>query len=128
MKPFAPKSTSHLKPCHFWSIPIDGNRFGCGVVLALHRNREGKRETRFFLAGLLDWTGDMPPQSAQIEGRRIIETRFAHVKTILISGGEIIGEVEPWWDWPAEVSGRDDIPTAGYNVITILATKHASLQ
>ena len=44
-----------------------------------------------------------------------------------MSGGEIIGEVEPWWEWPPEVSGRDDIPTAGYNVLNLLAKKYATL-
>jgi hypothetical protein len=126
MKTFAPKSTNHLKPGHFWSIPIDEGRFGCGVVLSLHLNREGKKQTRSFLAGLLDWTGDAPPSASQIEIREVIETRFAHIKTILMSGGEIIGEVDPWWDWPPEISGNDQIPTAGYNVFNILAKKHAT--
>lgn len=116
-----------MKPGHFWSIPIDDNRFGCGVVLALHLNREGKRETRSFLAGLLDWNGNAPPTASQIENRDVVVTRFAHIKTILMSGGEIIGEVAPWWDWPPEVSGNDDIPTAGYNVLNLLAKKHAML-
>ncbi|TLD70536.1 hypothetical protein FEM03_12485 [Phragmitibacter flavus] len=127
MKPFCPKSTSYLKPGHFWSIPIDDDRFGCGVVLALHLNREGKRETRSFLAGLLDWNGDAPPRASEIENREVIATRFAHIKAITMSGGEIIGEVVPWWEWPLEVSGRDDIPTAGYNVLNLLAKKHATL-
>ena len=127
MNPFAPKSTSYLKPGHFWSIPIGDNRFGCGVVLALHLNREGKRETRSFLAGLLDWNGDAPPTASHITNREVIATRFAHIKTILMSGREIIGEVTPWWDCAAEVAGNDDIPTAGYNVLNILAKKHARL-
>jgi hypothetical protein len=128
MKTFAPKSTSHLKPGHFWSIPIDEGRFGCGVVLSMHLNRDGKLQTRSFLAGLLDWTGDTPPSASQIEKREVIETRFAHIKTILMSGGEIIGEVDPWWDWPQAISGNDNIPTAGYNVLSILAKKHSTDQ
>ncbi|QTN32542.1 hypothetical protein HZ994_09435 [Akkermansiaceae bacterium] len=45
-----------------------------------------------------------------------------------MSGGEIIGEVDPWWDWPQAISENDDIPTAGYNVLSILAKKHSTCQ
>ena len=94
----------------------------------MHLNSEGKRESRTFLAGLLEWTGEKPPSALEIEGRNVILARFAHIKTILMGGGELIGEVVPWWDWPSEISDDDNIPTAGYNVMNIMAEKHAQLQ
>jgi hypothetical protein len=126
MKPFLPKSTSYLAPGHFWSIPIDDHLYGCGVVLAMRTNREGKRDSRMFLAGLLDWIGQTTPNEECIKDKRVVAERFAHIKTIQMSGGEVIGRVEPWWNRPSEISTDDSIPTAGYNVLAILARKLAS--
>ena len=125
MKPFAPKSTSYISPGQFWSIPLSGGRFGCGIVLALVMNREGTIDTRLFLAGLLEWIGDSPPVATVIQNSRVIATRFAHIKTIQMAGGELIGEVAPWWDRPSEIPHNDDIPTAGYNVFRLLAEEQA---
>lgn len=122
MKPFAPKSTSYLRPGQFWSIPLNGGRFGCGIVLALVRNGE-KIDSRMFLGGLLEWIGDSPPLASAIQDRRIIAERFVHIKTIRTTGGELIGEVAPWWDRPTEIAFVDDIPTAGYGVFRLLAEK-----
>ena len=74
-----------------------------------------------FLAGLIDWTGQTAPDEECIKGRRVVAERFAHIKMIQMSGRNVIGRVEPWWDRPSEISDDDSIPTAGYNVLTILA-------
>ena len=126
MTPFSPKSTSYLQAGHFWAIPIDAHLYGCGVVLALRRSREGKWDSRMFLAGLLDWTGQTAPNEESIKDKRVVAERFAHIKMIQMSGGDVNGRVEPWWDRPSEISDDDSIPTAGYNVLTILAKKLAN--
>ena len=127
MKPFAPKSTAHMKPGQYWSLPLSRGRFGCGVVLALVQ-REGKADTRIFLAGLLDWIGDTPPTDNAIANRTVIAERFAHIKMIQMTGGELIGEVAPWWGNDSTVPFSDDVPTAGYNVFSRLAEKQADAQ
>ena len=79
-----------------------------------------------FLAGLLDWTGQTAPNEESIKDKRVVAERFAHIKMIQMSGGDVNGRVEPWWDRPSEISDDDSIPTAGYNVLTILAKKLAN--
>lgn len=81
-----------------------------------------------FLAGLLDWIGLTAPDEESIKGKRVVAERFAHIKTIQTSGGEVIGRVAPWWDQTSYISENDSIPTAGYNVLSIMAKKLASTQ
>jgi hypothetical protein len=57
-------------------------------------------------------------------GRQVIAHGFAHLKTITENGKCLLGEVEPWWHWPAEIENLDMTPTWGYSVISILAEKH----
>ena len=124
MYPLLPKSTARIKAGQFWGVPIEGRGFGCGVILAIERKLTGKRDTRRFLAGLLDWSGPKHPTSTQIVGRRVIAYGFAHLKTITENGGALIGEVEPWWEWPPEIQNMNNIPTWGYSVVSILAEKY----
>ena len=114
-----------MKAGQFWGVPIQGQSFGCGVVLSIERKGSGKRDSRRFLAGLLDWAGRQEPTRAQITKRRVIAYGFAHLKTITENGGSLLGEVEPWWHWPPELENLDNIPTWGYSVISILAEKHS---
>lgn len=124
MKPFIPKSTAYLRAGQYWSLPLKHGRFGCGVVLS-RVERDEKPDTRMFLAGLLEWIGDSQPTEEAIENRPIAARRFAHIKMIHMTGGQLIGELTPWWDVDNLGSFGDDIPTAGYNVFTILAQKQA---
>ena len=116
-----------MTPGQYWSIPVSGGRFGCGVVLTLI-DREGKADPRMFLAGLLEWIGDAPPVPTEIANRPIVAKRFAHIKMIQMTGKELIGEVTPWWDYDNPVPFTDDILTAGYNVFSLLAAKQADAQ
>jgi hypothetical protein len=96
--PFVPKSTAYLIPGQFWSIPLTNGRFACGRVLELH-----PKQTRGFLAGLLNWTGDIPPSSERIAGCQTIDQGEVHICVIGNNGGEILGwrpleedAIEPW--------------------------------
>ena len=147
--PFIPKSTSYIEPGHFWSIPLSGGGYACGRVIQLWV-KDGKRDQRGFLAGLMDWSGDEPPTADAIVGRRVVEQGRVHVKTIGENGGEIVGfrglaldAIEPNLFRDAECAtfvqfGLDrlrqfdraldsDLPvfsTWGFGVIRILAEKH----
>lgn len=44
-----------------------------------------------FLAGLMDWVGDALPDSESIAGCSVLDNGFAHIKTIHVTGGEILG-------------------------------------
>ena len=44
-----------------------------------------------FLAGLLDWVGNSPPEYDSIAGREVLEQGMAHVKTIVENMGAILG-------------------------------------
>jgi hypothetical protein len=125
MKPFKPKSTTYMTPGQYWSIPISNDRFGCGIVLSLI-DRIGTVDGRMFLAGLIEWIGDSAPVPMEIANRPISAKRFAHINMILMTGGELIGEVSPWWECEKPMPFTDDILIAGYNVFSILAEKQAS--
>ncbi len=88
--PFVPKSTAGLEPGQFWSIPLDHGRFACGRVIQL-RIEDGKRDSRAFLAGLMDWWGRKPPTAERIGGRGVVEQGGADIKTIVATGGQVLG-------------------------------------
>lgn len=75
----------------FWAIPISNGRFACGRVIELCGPRDGTPDLRTFIAGLLDWVGNAPPTSESIAGRRTISQGAAHIKTIIHTGGAILG-------------------------------------
>jgi hypothetical protein len=114
--PFVPKSTAHMRVGQIWAVPLSNGRYGCGYVVALDPSRR-----RMFVAGLIDWFGDAPPTASQLVGHRVIEHAKAHLKTITEQGGEILGRVEV--PLPVVPDPRDHV--WGYNVIRILAEKHA---
>ena len=88
--PFIPHSTAYLVPGHFWSIPLAGGGFGCGRVIQLRRE-SGKRDSRIFLAGLMDWAGESPPTAGGLAGRGVLAQGGVHVKTISENQGEVCG-------------------------------------
>lgn len=124
--PLKPKSTSYLKQGQFWAVPLKQGGFGCGVVLA-KLLRKGKIDTRLFFVGLLDWFGEEQPTINHIKGANIIETGAAHIKTITETGGAIIGSGYNVVGIEKEIENSDSIHTWGYNVITKLAGKYATV-
>jgi hypothetical protein len=123
MYPFRPKSTAHLKAGQYWSFRLRDSGFVCGVVIALRR-KVGAIDQRIFLAGLLDWVGSAPPTAREIEGIRVRERGFAHIKAITENGGEILGEVSPSWGYPSEIEPTDSISTWGFGVIRVYGEKY----
>ena len=89
--PLVPKTTAHLRPGQFWSIPMADGRFGCGRVLRVDLDRPTGGRTRF-IAAILDWVGDSPPSSASIAGSPVLSVGNAHVRIIAFGGGAILGE------------------------------------
>ena len=85
--PLVPKSTAHLRPGQFWSIPLADGRFGCGRVLRVDHERRTS-----FVGAILDWVGDAPPTSDAIAGAPILSVGNAHVRLISHGGGAILGE------------------------------------
>src|SRR5262245_40473362 len=84
--PFVPKSTAYLEPGHFWSIPLHGGLYACGRVIQLCIV-DGKRDSRGFLAGLMDWSDNQPPTPDAIAGCGVIRQGHVHIKTIKENGG-----------------------------------------
>jgi hypothetical protein len=91
--PFVPKSSTYLAAGQFWAIPLSDGRFACGRVLDVPRDPDPLIlvGTRAFLAGLIDWVGDSPPDGDAIAGSRLIAQGFAHIKAITTTGGSILG-------------------------------------
>ena len=93
--PFVPKSTVHLRIGQFWAVPMSGGRYGCGYVVAVDPSRR-----KMFVAGLIDWFGEMLPTAPDLAGHRVIEHADAHLKTITEHGREVLGCCDP----PLEVA------------------------
>jgi hypothetical protein len=89
--PLIPKTTAHLRPGKFWSIPMADGRFGCGRVLRVDTGRPSGGRTRF-IAAILDWVGDSPPSSDAIAGSPVLKVGNAHVRLVSFGGGAILGE------------------------------------
>src|SRR5687768_1510656 len=87
---FVPKSTAYLQPGQFWQIPLDNGKFACGRVVQFDY-RNGKKDSRCFLAGLMNWIGDEPPSADSIAGYCVIKQGSVHIKTIVEIGGAILG-------------------------------------
>ena len=120
--PLKPKSTSYMEQGQFWAIPIGEDRYSCGVVLALVSNGD-KRDSRMFLAGLLNWFGHSLPNTEQLNGSSVLNKGFAHIKTITETGGEILGKIDSDLGCPPIVMDTDEIATWGYNSIAIKSAK-----
>ena len=88
--PFVPKSTAYLREGQYWDIPLSNGQFACGRVLQFYF-QNGKRHSRTFLAGLLDWCGDESPTSTTIAGCQLLQQGGVHVRTIGWNQGAIRG-------------------------------------
>jgi hypothetical protein len=91
--PFEPKSNAYLEAGQYWAVPLSNGRFACGRVLAVPREPDPfyAVNSRMFLAGLLRWVGDQPPDSDSIARARLLSQGFAHVLTIRENGGSVLG-------------------------------------
>ena len=88
--PFIPKSTSYMVEGQFWDIPLSNGKFACGRVIQFDHSN-GKKNSRLFLAGLLEWTGIELPTAESIAGARLLEQGGAHIRTIPFCKGMIRG-------------------------------------
>ncbi|EMN51355.1 hypothetical protein LEP1GSC088_4454 [Leptospira interrogans str. L1207] len=61
--PFVPKSNRSLIPGQFWAIPLNNGKFACGRVIEVH-----PFETKMFLAGLVNWIGEVVPKENDLAG------------------------------------------------------------
>jgi hypothetical protein len=124
MYPLIPKSTAKMEAGQFWPIHLKNGQYACGVVVAIVNKENGKRDSRTFLAGLLDWSGTSAPDNQEIYGRKLLEKGFAHIKTITNINSCIIGKIEPKWNYPKIMKQADNIRSWGYNVINLLSEKY----
>ncbi|MEP5837470.1 MAG: Imm26 family immunity protein [Marinobacter sp.] len=124
--PYIPKSTSHIEQGQYWAVPLEGGGYGCGVVLAKISN-QGKTDTRLFLAGVLNWFGESHPTIESISNSSVIEHGAAHIKSVTETGGQIIGSGFEVSSVTPVVENNDSISTWGYNFITKLAGKYATV-
>jgi hypothetical protein len=120
--PFLPRSTRWLKRGHFWAIPLGCELYGAGCVVGSSL-RDGKRDTRLFIAGVVQWTGSQPPTSAELFGRPLVDFAFAHLKAITEDGGLVIGQAAiRFADAPVAAEGLS-MSTWGFRVPRIIALR-----
>jgi hypothetical protein len=93
---FEPRSIAHLRAGQSWAVPLSDGRFGCGRVLYVPKPRRSTASlylnTRIFVAGLMDWSGDEPPTAKTIAGYKLLDQGLAHVAAITDTGSTILGQ------------------------------------
>jgi Immunity protein 26 len=88
--PFTPKSSQKLLRGDFWAIPLSNGMYGCGrVVEHMPKGMPGAKVG--FLGGVLDWHSATPPDTGSIAGAIFLCQGIMHVKAIITSGGQILG-------------------------------------
>jgi hypothetical protein len=91
--PFTPRSSAHLRPGQYWSVPLSDGRFACGRVLGvLPTGADGPGSRRAFVAALMDWVGSAVPTGPAISGAGVVDFGAAHVRTITETGGVVLGQ------------------------------------
>jgi hypothetical protein len=121
--PFIPRSTAPLEPGQFWAFALKNGRFAAGCVLA-KLIIGGRVDSRLFLAGLLNWSGNDTPRCEILTDIGLLDMGVAHIKAITENGGHIHGVVHVK-DLPhSPVLKTDEFPTWGYGVVRVLAEKH----
>jgi hypothetical protein len=85
-----------LRAGQFWAVPLSDGRFGCGRVLHVPGPFDPEPSlylnTRIFLAGLMDWSGDEPPTVEAIAGYQLLAQGRAHVAAVTETGSKILGQ------------------------------------
>jgi hypothetical protein len=117
--PFIPKSNAYLRAGQFWAIPLSDGRFACGRVI-IATSRIGPRVG--FVAGLMDWVSREPPTAEAIAGRGVLDQGHAHIKTILHTGGAILGFRD--LDEDGLLADPDPGSTYGFKFLERLAARH----
>jgi hypothetical protein len=94
--PFEPKSIAYLRAGQFWAVPLSDGRSGCGRVLYVPDRSDPQPSlylnTRIFVGGLMDWSGDEPPTARAIAGCKLLEQGRVHVAAITDTGSKILGQ------------------------------------
>jgi hypothetical protein len=88
--PRVPRSAATLLPGEFWSIPLSDGSFACGRVIQAAAREPGASRV-IFLAGLLDWHAEAVPTAESIAGASCLAQGSTHIKTILETGGQVLG-------------------------------------
>ncbi len=89
--PFVPKSTAALRPGQYWAVPLSNNRFACCRVIQVGGSGHPTPSREFFGA-LHKWTGIAPPCDDDVAGLGYFRFGAMHIRAILRTGGEILGE------------------------------------
>ena len=79
--------------------------------------------TRIFLAGLMDWSGDEPPTAQAIAGCKLLEQGRAHVAAITDTGGKILGHRDLELDG---LPGLLQVPHRGGGTVWLYGAEDAS--
>lgn len=122
--PFEHKSTSALQSGHFWALPLSDGSYAACIVRAPGTKNDGTRDTRLFIAGLLDWHGRKLPTPEDLLPRQIAKSGVAHVRSIQRTGAAVLGHVQGNWPAPATTNVFRFMPVWGYGYALAMAERH----
>jgi hypothetical protein len=89
--PFIPKSNKKIKVGDYWLMKLSDDSFSVGVVIDIPPN--DLKLTREIIIGLLDWNENHEPKMIDIKNSEFITQGHAHIKTIIYTGNEIVGNL-----------------------------------
>ena len=125
--PHIPKSTANLRRGQFWAIPLANGKYGAGCVVG-EALKDGRKNTRLFVAGVLQWISDTPPTARSLCDVKIYRYGFLHVKSINECGSAIIGDADiKFPDAPTSAESLE-LATWGLRVPLVLCEQLLSKQ
>lgn len=86
-----PRSSAGLSPGDFWAVPLPSGRYGAGQVLDVRRDGPGSRTT--FVAGVVQWVGDVPPTDSDVAGQPIGAVGLTDVALFKETDAVILGNL-----------------------------------
>jgi hypothetical protein len=125
--PFVPGSTTRLHRGQFWPILLPSGQYGAACVVGEMVN-DGVKNSRLFIAGVLQWIGDSPPGAEQLSQIKLYRYGFLHIKSIKESGLPILGEANIDFADAPHVAASLELSTWGYRFPVLLCEQLCGLQ
>jgi hypothetical protein len=87
--PLRPRSATDLEIGDFWTVALPSGGLGVMQVRDVARSGTGARKN--FVAGVIDWRGDVAPSSADLRGRRVLAQGLTRIEGFTEADAEILG-------------------------------------
>jgi hypothetical protein len=87
--PFTPRSVAEVEIGDYWTVGLPGG--GLGVLQVRDVKRSGLGARTSFVAGVVDWHGDMPPEPSDLRGCRVLAQGLTRVEVFSQGQARLLG-------------------------------------